>query len=102
MNSALKGISDIQLMLGMHNKTHVNNKHFLHTSLSFQRHSFLAIKLTEPQFNIRWRFKFIIALKYKYFVKSYTETNSSRLRDQQDDIMQVTEQRLLSAGKHGN
>lgn len=62
MNSVPKEIFDIQLILGIHNKTHVNNKHFLHTSLAFPRHQFLAIKLTEPRFSVRWRFKFIIVL----------------------------------------
>lgn len=83
-------------MLGMHNKTHVKNKHFLHTSLAFPRHPFLAINLTEPQFSIRWQFKFIIALRHKHFVNSYIETNSSCSCGQQEDIMQVTEQTMPS------
>lgn len=96
MNSAPKDIFDIHLMLRMYNKTHVSNKHFLDTSLAFPRHPFLAIKLTEPQFSIRQRFKFMIALKHKHFLKSYVETNSSWWCGQQEDIMQVTEQTMPS------
>lgn len=44
----------------------------------------------------------MLALRHKYFVKSYIETSISHSCGHKEDIMQVTEQCLLSVGKQGD
>lgn len=67
VKSTPKEICSIQLMLELQNY-HVNNNHFLHTSLAFLRHPSSAIKPTEPQFTRR--FQLIIAPKHKHLLRA--------------------------------